>query len=324
MRYIITLLTAFGLSFAGVASADEGGFSGSLELKYSHDLSAKSVGSVTYRARAGWRGYVNDSVNWGLSLSTTDTPLESYSFRNLYLEQAYAKWAPVDGLAVTVGKYEVYSKFNKYSVLRYDDLYAEGVKVKFKKDLGSVSVYAGATAEELSSYNGVWGENSYVASGWAGVKAEVSNVKVKVGVGAENNSVLADGNLTLVQAKVGVSTDVSGVRVGAYGLGSSDVKEVTDGDDLTWVAGAYVGSEEKETYGYSVGVSYYNLNESSWNLATVNTDYVSPVAVEAKGVAVQASFNPADNTNVLVKYNKSLGSKEDASQTAVAELRFKF
>ena len=353
-KYIFAVLAVFGLNALaemGMADEDAGGFSGSVELKYRHDVKGGGVGDLSYRARAGWTGNVNDLIQWGLGFSSDiEAAFNTYHLGGVHLEQAYVNYSPVKQFALKVGKYERYSGFHKYGVLVDDDLYSEGVKVKFHHEVSpAVGVYVKAAVESVGEeYAGIWGANHKTAKGWAGVHSEVNDWKLGVGVGAETNKIPSgsDSAITLFQGKVSVGSGALGMPAGVFGFASSNADNLTDVKGATYTVGAHVG-DTSETHGYSVGVSYYNVAGTSWNTAVVDTDYLwkqeatvadstvtdagetageavadatgSGVATK-KGVAAKVQYNLFDNADVVAKYNYTF----DGDHGVVGELTFKF
>ena len=137
-------------------SDDAGGFSGSVELKYTNDTIGQDevkVGSLTYRARAGWTGTVNESIKWGVGLSSDiEEKFSGYVPKGVSLEQAYVKYSPMDNLSIKAGKTaNKWHNYNVHGVMVDDDIYAEGVSAKFHNELNDdVKVYVKAAAV----YNG--------------------------------------------------------------------------------------------------------------------------------------------------------------------------
>ena len=325
-KYILITLAVFGFSaLAGMTGQSDGaeGFNGSVELKWRHG--GDDWGNFSYRARAGWTGSVNDSIQWGVAWTTPiegagdkEVTFSTYGVGAVHLEQAYVKYSPVESFSIKAGKYEYYSNFNKYGVLVDDDLYAEGAKAKFHYEVApALHVYAKASVEQTGDeYAGVWGEGKGgVASGWVGVKSD-GDWKYGVGAGIQTNQFPAEGDKTLVSAKASFgSDDVAGMPAGVFGFWSSNMDEVGAG---TYSVGVHVG-DTSEAQGWGVAVNYYNITAEDWNADIVDTDYTAGAGA---GVAVKAQYNPWDNTNVAVKYNWA--DRDDNNHGFVGELTFNF
>ena len=335
-KYILTALAVFSLSalaemnVAGQSESSEG-FNGSVELKWRYVDG--DAGKFTHRARAGWTGSVNDHFHFGVSFSSpVEAGFNTYDLTAIHLEQAYVKFAATEWFHLKGGKYEKHSGFNKYGILVDDDLYTEGVKAKFNYEVApAVYFYAGVSAEKTGdNYAGLWGENDAVTSGWLGVKSDGDAWNYSVSAGVKSNKAFdGDKNLAVVKASVGAG-DLGGVPAGAFGLWSSDVGELGAG---TYTAGVYVG-DASETHGWSVALSWYQVDADHWNATLIDNDYVAGTsetdeegnttvtAFEGSGVAVKAQYNPWDNTNFALKVNWAKDA--DDAIGAVGELTFNF
>ena len=333
-KYILTALAVFGLSalaemnVAGQSESSEG-FSGSVELKARYaDGDLKN----TYRARAGWMGSVNDHVHFGVAFSSpVEAGFNAYDLTGIHLEQVYAKYAPVEQFYLKVGKYEKHSGFNKYGILVDDDLYPAGVKAKFNYEVApAVYFYVGVSAEKTGdNYAGLWGENDDVTSGWLGVKSDGDAWSYSVSGGVKSNQAV-DGDKTLAVVKISAGAgDLGGVPAGAFGLWSSDVGELGAG---TYTAGVYVG-DASETHGWSVALSWYQVDAKHWNATLIDNDYVAGTSTmdedgkitvtgfEGSGVAVKAQYT-WDNANFALKANWAKDA--DDAIGAVGELTLNF
>ena len=327
-KYILITLAVFGFSaLAGMTGQSDGaeGFNGSVELKWRH---VDDWGNFSYRARAGWTGSVNDSIQWGVAWTTLiegaaksegdkEVAFSTYGVGDVHLEQAYVKYSPVESFYIKAGKYEYYSNFNKYGVLVDDDLYAEGAKAKFHYEVApALHVYAKASVEQTGENYAGWGKSG-VTNGWIGVKSD-GDWKYGVGAGVQTDQFPEDSDdgKTLVMAKVSFgSDDVAGMPAGVFGFWSSDADEVGAG---TYSFGVHVG-DTSEAQGWGVAVNYYNITAEDWNAKIVDTDYTEGAGA---GVAVKAQYNPWDNTNVAVKYNWA--DRDDNNHGFVGELTFNF
>ena len=353
-KYILIILAIFGFNalagMDGMAGEEDGaeGFNGSVELKWTYDKN-DSWGDFSYRARAGWTGSVNDEIKWGVGITTPIHPAPGAEFKSglgdVNWEQLYVKYSPAETFSVKAGKYEYHSDFNKYGVLKDDDLYVAGAKAKFKYEvMPATYAYVKAFMTDMSAYAGVWGKNNVVAGGWVGMKSDGDSWQYGVGVGGKTNQAF-DGDKSFVMAKASFGSEdaMGGVPAGVFGFWSSDANDIGAG---TYSAGAYFG-DDSETYGWSVAVNYYNVSAKDWNYALVDSDYNAsylpkadaPAATDAEageeaeeasaagpgdssGVAVKAQFNPFDNTNFAVKYNAGMG--DETSHGVVGEVTFNF
>ena len=176
-RCLFIVLAFFGLnSFAGMhekgsdhmsnmmGSESESGVMGSFSLRYKGMGFEEDSDDLTYRARVGWQGDVNEAVKWAVSLSTaTEQNFGGLGLEGINLEQAYVHYMPMEGLSVRVGKSGWMPDFHKSGVLYSEQLYATGAMLKYHH----MGWYAKAG---LFNY----GEDSNpLADGWT--------VKVKVG-----------------------------------------------------------------------------------------------------------------------------------------------
>ena len=348
-KLVFSTLLCFGLhSFANESSADVpvqeiaemaemaedvGGFSGAVELKYKNALDKESgAGDFKYRVRAGWTGSINQAVSWGIGVtSKIEEDFSGYIPKAIAWEQAYVKYSPIENFWVKAGKSRKYSNPSCTGVLYDDDLYEEGVTAKFKADVGGdtkVYVKAGTVynaGNDQESFAGGHADLSgpfeagWLVKGKVGVKSEWDAATVKAGIGVESDALVDKGDKTFGKAYVsGGLDDVagSGVGAGVFAVGGTDV----DGfKDWSYTAGVYVGSEKaEEANDYSAAVSYYNVNEKSWNTGQVDTDYIA--AADGDGVAVRLQYNVWDNVSVVGKYAHDL----DEKQSFVGEFTFGF
>ena len=114
------------------------------------------------------------------------------------------------------------------------------------------------------------------------------------------------------------------VPVGAFGVYVTDVKKITANHSFN--AGLSVGNADSPTSGemsdFGVSVSYYDIKATDHNTALVDTDYV---AGAGKGVAVRAQYNVWNNTNLVAKYARNLGTTNGKeANNLVGELTFNF
>ena len=151
-KFIFIALAAFG--FSSVAdmtevdhmsdmmsnSGEEDGFMGSVGLKYM----LNEQENLSYRARLGWHGDVNEDIHWGMGLSSDlEQNFQSPGLNKVNLEQFYVSYSPVEALSITAGKKGWWSKFHKTGVLYDERLYPGGVSLKYRHGEGEdTSVYA--------------------------------------------------------------------------------------------------------------------------------------------------------------------------------------
>ena len=245
----------------GVGEAE--GFWGSFELKYVNSKSGDSDRdqNFIYRARAGWKGEVNDVVKWGLSLSSDiEQAFSHYGLQSINLEQAYVAYKPVDNFHIKAGKFGWHTSFSKTSVFYDDDLYAEGVFAKFhhsmsetnkffakaglvklgqqanlQTSLSSVAAKSPESSEEaakaapqevqgIKSWNGPFSKNANLLKVMAGGSFHSGDVQTKIYVGGQNDALFKEGDkksVTLAHAGLKVTADLT-VPVGAFGLYSTN------------------------------------------------------------------------------------------------------
>ena len=187
---------------------DVGGFNGSVELKYKYNSSSEDneAGEVKYRARAGWTGTVNQDIKWGIGVSSNiEENFDGYHLKNLWLEQVYAKYTPVEGFWIKVGKSQKKTNHHWSGVLHDDDLYEEGVSAKFHTDFGDTKFYvkaavvnnAGGDAEQgggHADFSGPFNAGWHI-NGKTGVKSDLDVATVHAGIGIQNDAI-AEGDKT--------------------------------------------------------------------------------------------------------------------------------
>lgn len=316
---------------------DVGGFNGSVELKYKNtDITGDNTGAgnVSYRARAGWTGSVNQSVKWGVGFSSNiEQAFSGYELKSVWLEQVYVKYAPVENFHVKVGKSHWNPNHHHYGVLVDDDLYPEAVSAKFHADVADgTKIYVKVAAVNNQGSDDAQGgghkelngpfKKGVLTVGKAGVHSDVGAAVVKAGVAVKfdhlaggEGSEKAYGSAHLSAGSDDVAG--SGVGLGAFGVVGGNV----DFDNWTYTGGVYVGSENpEEANEYSVAVSYYNVSSKSWNTGQVDTDYVA--TADGNGVAARVQYNVWDNVNVVGKYSWVMDPTE--SHNVVGEVTFNF
>ena len=324
-----------------IGGGEAEGFWGAVELKY---VTGKNGGDrghdFSYRARAGWKGEVNDVVKWGVSLSSnvqqdgTQQSFSNYAVKSLHLEQAYVAYKPAEGFSIKAGKFGWHTDFQKTGVFYDDDLYAEGVFAKYHQSVGEASkIFAKLGVVKQTDVEGgvEWSgpfDNNELVKAMVGGSFHGGGVHTKVHVGVANDTLFKgsdDKPTTLGHIGLKVAAHNMAVPVGAFGLYSTNSKNVFKFKDHdAYTAGVFVGKAgsvkgAEEANDYSVAVSYYDYNDgTAWNTAVSDTDY----AAEGKGLAVRAQYNVLDSTNLVVKY--AHGTGDSKGNKAVGELTFKF
>ena len=322
-KYILTLSVILSFGLLGEAQADmhgdeASGFSGSFELKYKGDLGdLGNVDGFTTRVRAGWAGEVNDMVMWKLGLSSDiEKRFGGYELNIMYLEQAYVKYMPMDGLSVKAGKFGWHPSFAKTGVLYDDDLYAEGVVAKYKYDAYWAKV---AVVNLTDEYSGPFSSGAVVKA-MVGTKQNVAGLSVKAKVGSMYDGLFGGNGLALATAGVHVGVPHLGIPVSVSGNYITDVSDPLTND--TYTVGVNV-NESNAVNNVSVGVNYYNINNGTWSLDVVDTDYVKTNS-DTTGVAARVQYNAWENSNLVVKYAYSLDGTAYDPNNIVGELTFNF
>ena len=324
--------------------AKENGFVGSFSLRYQPlGQLLKDADELSYRARVGWKGDVNDQVKWGVVLSTdTEQNFSSLGLQSVGLEKAYVSYSPVENLYVKVGKMGWTPDFNKVGVLYSEQVYSEGAKIKYKYEIGdNSSVFAKVGAYRLTTD----GQNAPLQDGTTlegklGSQFSVANFDSKVYVkGAydgllkkdavasddEDKAVASSDPKTLVQAGLMVGNSDLVVPAGVFAHYLSDVEDL---GDFSYTAGLSVGSAGKmnstEAGDFGVAVSYYVVKGADYRQAWLNEDYL---AGAGKGVAARVQYNVWDQSSLVLKYafdmseDKATDSEE---HNLVAELTYVF
>ena len=324
-KYILALSMLF--SFSALAdnmdAKKDKGFNGSFELKYKPDLAGENLNEGwTYRARASWNGEVNDQVMWKLGLtSNVEQEFSNFALNGVNLEQAYVKYSPLKGLKIKVGKFAWHTKFSRSGVLYDDDLYPEGVIVKYKHN----SMFAKVGLLNLEDFKGPFDfGDAGVLKAFVGTHQEISNVNLGVHVGAMYDGVFAndvDSATTIAQAGVSLSTDSMGLPVGVSANYMADIEAFGDNDTYS------VGLNLNKGADLSAGLNYYMIDGESGNLSLVDNDYVTLAEgdTSATGVAARVQYEAWENANIVAKYNHSLDeANKDAPHSVAVEFTFNF
>lgn len=346
------------------SSVEDSGFWGSVELKYTFNKpnqdsgdaasaaptpqpaaegetadepvatdSATSAGNehnASYRARVGWKGDVNETVKWGVSVSSAlEGKFLSPSLRDVQLEQAYVSYSPVEGFTLKAGKYGWKAKFHKTGVLYDDDIYTEGVYAKYYYgERDSTNAYVKAIAYRLDKdWKGPFNVGGTIVAGKVGGAYEVSDGMALGAYGSlESDFVTSDNAKKLLKAGVHFNADL-GVPAGAFAVYATDVDNFGFN---SYTAGVYVGnagsncSKNSEVHDFGVAVSYYDVKEADFNTTLLDTDYATRGGGDAKGVAARAQYNLWDNANAVVKYAYNLNSTSNDPHSVVGEATFNF
>ena len=336
----------------------EDGLMGSFSLRYQNEnwAGADQLGDeLSYRARVGWKGEVNEAVKYGISVSTVFENSFDTELSDLKLDQAYVSYSPVEGLYIMAGKMGWIPDFNKVGVFWSEQLYLAGAGIKYKHKLendGKVYVKLAVyneqevvkeqaaqdavidpeTGEEISPAKpkvDAGKSNELLVMGKVGAQFNTSDVETGVFAGATyDNGLLAEEGATaktVVQAGLNVgSSSMLPVAVGLFGLGSANTDAF--GDSLSWNAGVYVGNAGKadsaEMGDFGLSVSYYDIDPNGITSAKwLNEDYVN--GSEDKGIAARAQYNAWDNVSLAVKLAYST-ERTDDKINAVGELMFLF
>ena len=300
---------------------EESGFSGSVWLKYKA-LGFPEEEALSYRARLGWSGSVNEAVQWGVGLSSA---LEQYfktpSLVGVNLEQAYVSYS-VEGLSITAGKYEWKTNFHKSGILHDERLYPEGVAVKYRYTANNEArVYGKIAMYELDdNFNGPLAEGATIKGKVGGSFPISDGMKGGIYASAVYDGLFKDEEVepqTLAQVGVHFSASNMAVPVGAFGVYVTNVKKI----GKSFTGGVYVGNTGavgpgEESGDFGVAVSYYDIGETDLDTELLNRDYVSGAG---KGIAARAQYNLLNNMNFVAKFAYNLDGGEDAS-SLVGEL----
>lgn len=351
-KFIFVVLAVFGFSavadmhsgmdhmsdMASGSGGEESGFAGSVWLKSTilgNDTA--EIYPLNYRARLGWSGDVNEAVQWRVGVST---PVDSQNFSGpslagISLEQAYVSWMPADGFSITAGKKGWKVNFHKKGILYDEDLYHEGVTVKYRYSGGDdMSFYVKAVLYDLNSETfataGTPLKEGTVLAAKVGGKFTLSDgITGGVHVGANHDGLFKeDGHDATTLASLGLNFGMSNMAVpaGVFFTYLSDVDNF--GDNHSFSGGVYVGSAGAvgpgEMGDFGVALSYYDINKDDFQTTLLNQDYVSN-AGDHKGLAVRAQYNVWNNTNLVAKFSRNLGDVDSSkANNLVGELNFNF
>jgi len=310
--------------------SSESGFTGSFSLRYKPLGFQESADEFSYRARIGWMGDLNDQVKWGVVLSTdTEQSFSSLNLQSVFFEQAYVAYNPVEGLYVKAGKMGWVPDFHKVGVFMSEQIYKEGVKVKYTHEMDDNSVYAKVAAYRLTGAENANPnaplQDGTTLEGKVGGKFNVSGFDSMLYVKATYDGLLkgADNSVaptTLAQVGLSVHNSEMMTPVGVFGHYSDD----TDIGAGSFTAGVSVGkagqADSTEVGDFGLAVSYYNIDPTSYRTAWVNEDYVNEAG---KGIAARAQYNVWENSSLAVKYAYDTDADEDA-HNLVGELTFVF
>ena len=370
-RCLFIVLALFGLnSFAEMhekgmdhmsnmmGSEGESGLMGSFSLRFKPMGFEEGADDLTYRARVGWMGDVNEAVHWAVGLSTvTEQNFGGIHLEGINLEQAYVNYMPMEGLSVKVGKYGWLPDFHKKGVLYSEQLYKTGAMLKYshmgwygKAGLfnytGSAPLADGWTAKvklggnvEISD-GMMLGLHAYamhdgLMKGDMAEAEDVVNKMVDDVVDTVNDdseagtgSVAGDSSASTAQTLVGVGINfgMSSMPV-PVGLSFNWLSNLDTMGFNSYTAGLSVGAAGKadstEMGEFGVAVNYYNLEARDFVGAWLNEDYVNRTGETHNGIAVRAQYNLWDNTSLVAKYAHNLDADADAGNL-VAELMFVF
>ena len=353
-KYIFIILALFGLNaLANVEpetsaepsmmdSADmkydkkmsEEGLMGAFSLRYKPMGFEEDADQLTYRARVGWKGAVNDAVNWGVSVSTEFENNFKTGLDDLSLDQAYVIYNPAKGFYIKAGKMGWIPSFHKVGVFMSEQLYLSGLGIKYKHELEN----DGKAYVKLAAYNNTKkdtdedgnevSDEDVLVMGKVGIQYNTSDIETGVFVGGiyDNGLFVAEGedSQTLAQAGLNIgSSSMLPVSVGLFGLAVTDVSDL--GGALSYNAGIYVGNAGKpdsaEMGDFGLAVSYYDINPAGLITEWLNEDYVN--GDEENGIATRAQYNPWDNVSLAIKLAYALGKEAD-NTNLVGELMFVF
>ena len=312
-----------------VAEEGESGLMGSFSLRYKPIGFEEEADELTYRARVGWMGDINEAVKWAVSFGTaTEQSFGGIRVEDsINLEQAYVTYSPMEGFSIKVGKYGWLPDFHKLGILYSEQLYKTGALLKYKHEMGDMAgLYAKVGFYDLT-------ENEPLSDGiTAKVKAggyfDVSDgMALGLYVSALHDGLMKEEGSSEAKtlAHLGVNFDVSSmpVPIGFF------VAYFTDADGLaefnSYSAGVSVGGAGKanstEMGDFGVAVNYYKIDANDLIVSWLNEDYVDGAGT---GVAVRGQYNPWDNTSFVLKYAHNLGDSAEEASNLVAELMFVF
>ena len=308
----------------------ESGFMGSFSLRYKPIGFAESADELSYRARIGWMGDVNDQVKWGVVLSTdTEQDFSSLNVRSIGFEQAYVAYSPVEGLKIKAGKMGWMPDFHKAGVLKSEQIYKEGVKVMYSHEMDSTTVYGKVAGYRLTGDANQPLQDGTTLEAKVGAKFAVADYDSSVYAQVTHDGLLKDEEAeeATTLAKVGLMVHNSELAVPA-GVFAHYLSDAAELGEFSYTAGVSVGKAGKadstEAGDFGLAVSYYDIDESNYRTAWLNEDYV---AGAGSGVAVRAQYNVWENSSLALKYALDMSEGDDESNddhNLVAELTFVF
>jgi len=334
-------------------SGEESGLMGSVWLKYKLNGNENNENeNLSYRARLGWHGDVNDDIHWGVGLSSDwEQNFQSPGLVQVNLEQAYVSYSPVETISITAGKKAWRSKFHKAGILYDERLYPAGVSLKYHQgEEEGTSGYAkvglywlglGEGADKVL-YNKplIAGETLKAKVGGKFALSEDMRLGVSGAVfydglfnsGEETPPAKEEGEQqgtqgtpkkqdpqTLVQVGVNLSTSgMMAAPAGLFGVYTTNIQDMKP----SWTGGVYVGNASSVSPGemgdWGLAVSYYDLKEGGYVEGLANRDYA---AAAGSGVAARAQYNLWNNTNLVAKYTRDMKTNKN---NFVGELTFHF
>ena len=341
--------TAMETGVMAGASA-ESGFVGSFSLRYKPMGFSEVADDLTYRARVGWMGDVNDQVKWGVVLSTdTEQSFSSLGVQNIGFEQAYVAYSPIENLHVKAGKMGWMPDFHQSGILMSEQIYKEGLKASYMFEISEGnSAYFKVAGYKLTVGNEPL-QNGTTLEGKVGVNLKVSDFDAKLYAkgthdglfkeGSEAMSVVEDSNdaedeeassdntsvKSQTLAKVGLNVHHSGMAVPA-GVFAHYLANADSLGKGSYTGGVFVGKAGKANStsagDFGVAVSYYDIGEANYQTAWLNEDYV---AGAGNGIAARLQYNVWENSSLAVKYAFDMSENDsDDDHNLVAELSFVF
>ena len=303
---------------------DEEGFIGSFSVRYKVLGFEEGADPVSYRARIGWKGDVNDLVKWGVVLSTnTEQAFSSLGLQNVSFEQAYVSYSPVEEFSLKVGKMEWMPDFHKVGVLKSEQIYVEGVNAKYKYDMSDVGhVFVKVGAYRLTEGNEPL-RNGTTLKGKLGAKLSVSDLDSYMYAMGLYDGLLKDDGVhnILTQAGLSVHSSSMAIPVGVFAHIMSDVNSFAG---LSYTAGVSTGKAgsafSTEQGDFGLAVSYYKVDTEDYRVSWLNEDYVQGAG---SGVAARVQYNAWDRSSLAVKYAYNLNG-DQYPNNLVGELTFAF
>ena len=313
---------------------EDSNFMGAIELKQQSILRMlEGVGDSSYRVRLGWRGDINEDVRWGIGVSSNlEQPFSTPGLVGIHLEQAYISYMPMDGLMIKAGKYGWRTNFNKTGVLYDDDLFAEGISLKYRHQQRKSALMFKLALHSLKMMNGPFAEGAILKAMLGGKYSLSRNMMGGAFIAAEYDGLFKDSKdskdssatpLTLAKAGFHVGTSYMNNPVGFSAVYLANV--ATIGEVHSYTVGVHFGNASAPNKGdmndFGVSVSYFDLDENNLNADLVDTDYIHG---GGKGIAVRGQYNVLDNTSLVAKFSHDLGEEAKDANNLVAELTFNF